>query len=185
MSQTDDFIRRLQELKAGDLARLRQLAGEPLDKTVPGFDLFTGLWWPLRQKNPTAPERRSAWLVAKLYGAFPLPHVRDPVRALACVLARTEPREQHGQERFRARFDALLTSPLSRLEPHLRWALSVVRKAVGQGSAGGIDWVQLLDDLRVWDRGNRGATGEDVREKWANQYLNPFKAKGREDGQTD
>jgi len=202
MSLTDEFIGRLESLKDGDRARLRQLAGQTLDHTLEGFDLFTGLWWPLRQTSPRAPERRSAWLVAKLYGAYRVRHIRDPSAALPCVLGRSEPpvpsdlrpalltseppRQPARREAFlvarrcRRRFDALLLSPLGRLEPHLRWALSVAREAVGQGREPGIDWVELLDDLRLWDRGAVLRRGKHIREQWAEQYLNPFTRKGND-----
>jgi len=169
VTPTEQFIARLESLKTGDRARLRQLAGQPLDHTLQGFDLFTGLWWPLRQRSPQAPERRSAWLVAKLYGAFRVPNVRAAPATLPCVLGRAEPREEKAQERFRQRFDALLLSPLARVESHLRWALGVARDAVDKGRESGLDWVQLLEDLRFWDRGAEGA--RDIREEWAKQYL--------------
>lgn len=179
MSQTESFIRRLEELKEGERSRLRRLAGWPLDETVPGFDLFTGLWWPLREKNPRAPERRSAWLVAKLFGAFPLKPVRDRQAWLARMLGRCEralPNE-FDRKRFRRRFDALLLSELSALEPHLSWALSTVRDAVGQKRAEGLDWARLLDDLRLWVRGpdrqdeDEDRRKRDIRDIWAEEYL--------------
>lgn len=170
MSQTDAFIAKLESLKAGDLARLRQSIGAGLDDTVECFDLFTGLWWPLRkQKRSNVPERQSAWLVAKLYGAFPLPHVPGEPTALPRILraAEPEPSEEYARKRYRRRFDALLAQPLARLEPHLRWALGAARQAVGRRRARGIDWVQLLDDLWQWDR------DRDIQENWARQYLKP------------
>jgi len=174
MSLTDRFVSQLEALKEGDRARLRQLAGQPLDKTVRGFDLFTGLWWPLRKESPKVPERRTAWLVAKLFGAFPLPHIRDPGATLPSVLGRAEQRQRE-PKRFRLRFHALLLAPLARLETHLRWALSVARHAVAQGHEPGIDWVRLLDDLPLWDR------GEDVRDQWAESYLSHIRRKGNDD----
>jgi len=174
MNQTERFITRLEGLKQGERSRLRRLTGRPLDETLQGFDLFTGLWWPLRQKNQAAPRREVAWLIAKLYGACPVPHVRPDGgkgAPLAQVLGRSEPREPH-LKAFRRRFDALLQSPLSGLEPHLRWALSVVAHAVKRDRGRGLDWVQLLDDLSVWDRGDEHRRERDVRDIWAEQYLN-------------
>lgn len=69
MSQTAAFIARLtNDLKfgPGERARLRVLAGSGLDESIGGFDLFTGLWWPLRQKNTASPRREIAWLISKL-----------------------------------------------------------------------------------------------------------------------
>jgi len=186
MSQTPEFIARLTSDRLfgpGERARLRALAGRGLDADVPGFDIFTGLWWPLRQKSPRAPERATAWMVAKLFGAFPIPPDRHERAELARVLGQWERslRNEFDRKRFRSRFDALLQSPLSALEPHLRWALSVVRKAVGQKQINGLDWVRLLDDLRLWIRGpdkqdeNPDRRERDVRDVWAGQYLNVTK----------
>src|SRR5262249_26684176 len=134
MTPTEEFIAKLEALKEGERSRLRQLAGKPLDETLAGFDLFTGLWWPLRQRSPRAPRRETGWLVAKLYGGFPVPHVcpeqLGPRPTLAWLLGQLEPSDEHGMPRFRRRFDALLCSSLSSLEPHLRWALSVIADAV-------------------------------------------------------
>ena len=159
MSQTAEYIKRLSDLREGDRSRLRRLAGKPLDATLQGFDLFTGLWWPLRSKSPATPSREPSWLVAKIFGAFRVPHIRADSRAgpsLPEVLGRCEPHDGDGRERFRTRFDALLCSSLSSLEPHLRWALGEVARAVAGHTphardVNGFDWVFLLDDLWLWD----------------------------------
>ena len=70
MSQTAKYIKKLSDLQEGDRSRLRRLAGRPLDATLQGFDLFTGLWWPLRAKSPATPRREPSWLVAKLFGVL-------------------------------------------------------------------------------------------------------------------
>ena len=159
MSQTAEYIKRLTALQEGELSRLRRLAGRPLDTTLQGFDLFTGLWWPLRAKSPATPRREPSWLVAKLFGAFRVPHIRLDSGAgpsLPEVLHRCEPHDEDGRKRFRTRFDALLCSSLSSLEEHLRWALGEVARAVAghvphARDVKGIDWVYLLDDLWHWD----------------------------------
>jgi hypothetical protein len=178
VSQTAEYIRRLEALQGGERLRLRSLAGQPLHSRLDGFDLFTGLWWPLRQRSPVTPRRETSWLIAKLYGTFAdaVPHVlpegskQGPT--LPAVLGSCEPPRPHCRDaalltspppdrdpaksefiaarRFRRRFDALLCSPLPALEPHLRWALGEVARANG---ARGIDWAILLDDLLLWDRG--------------------------------
>lgn len=169
MSQTVRFIKRLENLKEGERSRLRRLAGQPLDGTLQGFDLFTGLWWPLRHESPVTPRRETSWLVAKLYGAFPIPNAHG--RSFAHLLGQLEPRDEHGQRRYRARFDALLCSALPGVEPHLRWALNMIAGAVLE-KAKGLDWAQLLDDLSIWDRGEAHRHKRDVRDIWAEQYLN-------------
>jgi hypothetical protein len=194
MSQTREYIKRLENLKEGERSRLRRLAGQRLDKTLEGFDLFTGLWWPLRQSSPVAPRRETSWLVAKLFGAFgtavrhAVPEAQAKGPTLPAVLGVCEPNDPpdfKSRNRFRARFDALLCSPLAGpgagpgagIEPHLRWALGEVARAV-QGripharGITGIDWEQLLDHLSIWDRGESHRLNRDVRDVWAEAYLN-------------
>jgi hypothetical protein len=185
MNQTVAFIKRLENLMVGERSRLRSLAGRPLDARLDGFDLFTGRWWPLRQRSPVAPRRATSWLVATLFGAFgfAVPHVQPDTGArptLPAVLGLCEPRdapEYKAHDRFRTRFDALLCSPLPALEPHLRWALGEVAKAVADRvphakGVRGIDWARLLDDLSIWDRGEAHRRRRDVRDEWAEAYLN-------------
>jgi len=178
MSQTAAFIGRItNDIKwgPGERASLRLLAGRGLDVDVDGFDLFTGLWWPLRAKNAAAPRREIAWLVTKLYAAFPIQHERcerDGPTALAVILGREERRllVDADRERLRQHFDSLLCAELAGIEPDLRWALTAVQRAVARGRSIGLDWVQLTDDLSVWDRGEEHRLRRDVRELWAQQY---------------
>ncbi len=180
MSQSAEYIRRLEELKEGDRSRLRLLAGRSLDETITGFDIFTGLWWPLRAKSPTTPRREPSWLIAKLFCAFHIPHIRldsGTGHTLPAVLRRCEPRDENARNRFRTRIDAMLCASLASLEPHLRWALGEVARAVAgrvphAKNVEGIDWAQLLDDLSIWDRGDEHRRGRDVRDIWAEIYLN-------------
>jgi hypothetical protein len=180
MSQTAKYIKKLSALQEGERSRLRRLAGRPLDATLQGFDLFTGLWWPLRAESPATPRREPSWLVAKLFGALRVPHIRPGSGAGASlpeVLGRIEPRDGDGRKRFRTRLDTLLCSALFCLEPHLRWALGEVAWGVAghvphARDVKGIDWVQLLDDLSIWDRGKKHRRGRDVRDIWAEAYLN-------------
>lgn len=215
MSQTIAYIKRLEALQEGERARLRSLAGQRLDGSLAGFDFFTGLWWPLRQASPVAPRREPSWLVAKLFGAFgsTVPHIRPEGQnfgpTLPAALGQCEPRRLHcpdvapltsptpdhepaksefvAARTFRRRFDALLCSPLPALEPHLRWALGEVARAVAGRIAHtrgiiGIDWAQLLDDLSIWDQGERHRIGRDVRDIWAETYLNAAEPSNQRQG---
>ncbi len=159
MSATEQYIRKLQELKSGDLGLLRSHLGQGLDHTVQGFDLFTGLWWPLRQQSQQAPRRQVAWLVAKLYAFRPVPDVRGST--LACQLSkcwhRLEKKEE--KERFQDKFDNLLTLPVRRIEPALQWALDEI-----DSWDLGLDWARLTDDLSFWD--------DTKRLQWAEEFLN-------------
>jgi len=154
VSATEQYIEVLTRLKTGELGLLRNHAGQGLDETLDGFDLFAGLWWPLRQKSERAPRREVAWLVAKLYAFCPIPHSFD--KTIALQLRRCQPKER---ERFAQRFDRMLILPLDKIEPALQWALHEVASKSPQ-----LDWVKLTDDLSIWER-------ESTRLNWAEQFL--------------
>ncbi len=156
MTPTESFVQNLISLKPGELGMLRRHVTRRLDESVDGFDLFAGLWWPLREKNQRAPRREVAWLIAKLYAAYPLPQREGAT--LAKVLGGIQPHD----EARRRRFDELLSLSLPELEPALRWALALVGAADGA-----MDWVRLTDQLSIWER-------EETRLKWANEYLHLF-----------
>lgn len=157
MSTTDQYIEVLTRLKPGDLGLLRTHAGKGLDESIDGFDLFAGLWWPLRQRNERAPRREVAWLIAKLYAFCPIPH--SPNDYLARQLRRCQPNEKRERERYREKFDRMLALPVSQIEPVLQWALDWVALSRPR-----LDWVKLTDDLSIWER-------ESTRLKWAQQFL--------------
>lgn len=154
---TEQYIEVLTRLKPGELGLLRTHAGQGLDESVDGFDLFAGLWWPLRQKDGRAPRREVAWLVAKAYAFCPIEH--SPSDTLARQLRRCQPNHDLESERFRQRFDRMLILPLDKIEPALRWALDRVA-----ANSRKLDWVKLTDDLSIWER-------ETTRLKWAEQFL--------------
>ena len=159
MTATETYIDVLTQLKAGDLGLLRTHAGRGLDESVQGFDLFAGLWWPLREKNQRAPRRQVAWLVAKLYAFRPIEHC--PGCPLASQLRRTAPKKDTDRraKRLRQRFDEMLLLPLDDIEPALQWALDTLASNDLK-----LDWVKLTDDLSMWER-------ESTRLKWAEQFL--------------
>ncbi|MEW6403516.1 MAG: type I-E CRISPR-associated protein Cse2/CasB [Chloroflexota bacterium] len=157
MTPTEQYVDILTRLKPGDLGLLRVNARHRLDESVDGFDLFTGLWWPLRERNEAAPRRDVAWLIAKLYAYCPIPH--SPHDFLARQLRRCQPIEKQASERYCKRFDRMLLLPLSQIEPALQWALDRVAS-----NSLRLDWVRLTNDLSIWER-------ESVRLKWAEQYL--------------
>ena len=154
---TEQYVDILGRLKPGDLGLLRTHAGQDLDESVHGFDLFAGLWWPLQNKSQFAPRREVAWLVAKLYAFSPMPHSAGDT--LAHLLHRCQPNEERSRKRFREKFDDMLLLPLGKIEPALRWALSII--ASGNMP---LDWVRLTNDLSNWER-------EATRLRWAEQFL--------------
>lgn len=160
MTPTEEYINRLLSLKPGELNLLRCLAGQPPDRTLSGFDLFAGLWWPLRQKSPGAPRRAVAWLVAKLYTFAPMPNA--PGSSLPKLLRRLAGRDPGRLMKFQQRIDQMLLLPLTQIEPGLQWALLELRR----GRAQALDWVQFADDLSFWERGC-------TRTKWAQEFLMP------------
>jgi hypothetical protein len=157
MTPTEQFIQTLESLKAGDLGRLRNLADLPLDESVDGFDLFAGLWWPLREKNQRAPRREVAWLIAKLYAFCPLPHAAGVT--LPGQLGKLRVADERARARHQQRFDELLVLPLLAIEPALRWGLALLAD-----NDRGLDWVRLTDDLSIWER-------EETRMKWSREFL--------------
>ena len=157
MNPTEQFIDTLTQLKTGELGLLRTHAGQRIDESVEGFDLFSGLWWPLRQRNERAPHRAVAWLIANLYACCPVPHASG--EAFARQLALCQPSEQGARERFRQRFDGMLLLPLRSIEPALQQAIGLIG---GQGKH--LDWAMLTDDLSIWER-------ETTRLKWAGEFL--------------
>lgn len=165
MTPTEQYVNTLTNLKAGELGLLRTHAGQGLDEIVDGFDLFTGLWWPLRAKSKRAPRREVAWLIAKLYAFRPIEH--SPGKTLACQLGQCQPVKDTERERFGQRFDRMLAMPLGKMEPELRWALDVIDSQNLK-----VDWVRLTDELSLWER-------ESTRIKWAEQFLGYKKGGGR------
>lgn len=159
MNATQQYIKILTRLKSGEIGLLRRHTGQGLDETVEGFDLFAGLWWPLRQTSQRAPRREVAWLIAKLYACFPV--AQSAGDTLARQLRRCRPKDDRQQKRFAQRFDRMLLLPLDEIEPALQWAIRTVA-AVDRK----LDWVKLTDDLSIWQR-------ESTRLAWAEEFLQP------------
>ena len=161
MTPTEQYIEVLTHLKAGELALLREHAGQGLDRSVDGFDLFAGLWWPLRAKNQRAPRRAVAWLVAKLYAVRPIKH--SPGKILACQLRRCRKDKDPEKDPVAQRFDRMLTLPIDMIETALQWALDLISSKHLT-----LDWVRLTNDLSIWER-------ETTRLKWAEEFLKSSK----------
>lgn len=175
MSETWKFIARLESLTQGERAQLRCLNGQGLDQSVISFDLFTGVWWPLRNESKGAPRRETAWLIARLFCSFKIPNAEGALYSLPMILGNAEPLEARQQKSYHLRFDALLQSTLLNIEPHLRWALPVVVRSVNMGRCAGLDWAKLLDELSIWDRGDEHRLKRDIQDIWAEQYLNAIR----------
>ena len=91
MTPTEQYVKVLANLKSGELGLLRKHAGRGLDESVEGFDLFAGLWWPLRARNQCAPRREVAWLIAKLFAFRCVAHSPgDTLAVQLCTLPEQE-----------------------------------------------------------------------------------------------
>lgn len=175
MTETDRFINKLMNLRDADLSRLRRFIQIPLNESVEGFDLFTGLWWPLRARSPAAPRKEASFLIAGLFASFAIPHNKNQEGragpSLAQALAQCEPWDSLARDRYRRRFDLLLRTALSELTPDLVWALSCVEGALMERRLAGLDWVSLLDDISIWDKGSLHRRRQDIKDIWAEQYI--------------
>jgi hypothetical protein len=60
------LVRLASQLDAASWAVLAEAADRPLNHSPAAFDIFTGLYWPLRNKDRTCPSRNAAWLSLKL-----------------------------------------------------------------------------------------------------------------------
>lgn len=60
------FVRLAAGLDSDSWAVLEQAANRPLNHSPAAFDIFTGLYWPLRNRDRTLPSRNAAWLALKL-----------------------------------------------------------------------------------------------------------------------
>jgi len=156
VTPTEQFVDTLTRLKPGEVGLLRTHAGQGLDESVDGFDLFAGLWWPLRQKSSRAPRRQVAWLIAKLFAFCPIQ--QSPGDTLASQLRQCQPSEER-KKAFQRRFDEMLLLPLDRIEPTLQWAVREIRS-----NGKKLDWAKLIDDLSIWEWGS-------TRLKWADEFL--------------
>jgi hypothetical protein len=129
------------------------------------FDLFTGLWWPLRDKGPRVPARETAWLVAKLFAWNPRNDHALPFPAGVRRLAGLPPHDAKRFARAEQEFERLLSGANLPREPDLR---KFVRRLQRKGL--GLDWALLLDDLSRW------TNPEECRPaRWAKAWLSTTK----------
>uniref|UniRef100_A0A7C5REU3 Type I-E CRISPR-associated protein Cse2/CasB n=1 Tax=Thermus caliditerrae TaxID=1330700 RepID=A0A7C5REU3_9DEIN len=148
----EDFIGRLEKLKEQKVwtrARAvlrRSLAFDP--GVYPPAMPFVEPW--VREEGWV---REAHYLVAALYALLDGAHVEG--RTLARALR--EARERRGSESLERRFLALLDADRDQLPHRLRQAAGLVE--------GGVDFVQLLRDLRHWFHPDRW-----VQARWAREF---------------
>jgi len=147
---TEAYINNLTSLKHGDLGKIRSM--QYMDNDIQGFDLFTSIWWTLREKSPRAPKREAAWLIMKLYAAYPIPHLEGT--SLCARLKEIPVPNPAGKI-----LDSLINLSLIELEKPLLSLLRLIYK----NSCESLDWVKLTDDISGWDFGY-------IRSGWINEY---------------
>ena len=147
-------------LKSGDLSLIRTLQNKTLDESLEGFDIFTSLWWPLREKNQRAPRREPAWLIAKLFASCPLKHANGMSLPKLLGKLANEQRRANSEPISENLFERIINLPFDMLEPELKKALMQISRKYES-----IDWVHLIETVSIWDR-------EYIRERWIFDFIN-------------
>jgi hypothetical protein len=157
--QTSDaaarFVTSLRRLDRSKLLTLRQAAGKPLGAGLASFDIFNGLWRPLRRKRRVG--RGPCWLVATL---FPWNSKSGGAGSLGAAMRAFAARRANFDQAKR-RFSLLLASSGPTADLRL---LETVRLLAEEDLP--LDWVRLLRDLSEWY-----APGRPVQRTWANDFL--------------
>ena len=137
------FVRAASLLTAADWGVLR--GARSMEDDPAAFDVFTAVYWPLRDKYPSLPRRRAAWLAIKLMACSGRLRPKGISRDQALQPWRDLPRQQLGREGAR-RYPRSIPGG-DRLETELR---RVIGRYVSSKSAAEIDWpgmCQFLNDV--------------------------------------
>lgn len=165
MTPTEQFIQTLAGMKSGEKTRFRLSVGARPDQNAEAFDLFTGIWWPLRQQFQNAPKREIAWIVCGLFSLYNIPHVGG--QTLPIVLSSLEPGSDERKRRYRQKLDDIFNSSVKSIPDLFPWALHEVYV-----NKRAIDWAQLTDDLSIWDSGDSHRRKSEIKRIWLKQYVN-------------
>jgi CRISPR type I-E-associated protein CasB/Cse2 len=156
------FLNRLKELPASDLKLLRENTGGTPGSDVRAFDLFTEIFWELRQKHKQL-NKETCWLVATLYSWHSHESHDAQYGSLASVLKRVHQktcRNDESKKTAQNRFIRMLNLPRKELGPPLADVLRLFNR---QGLA--VYWPRLLDDLSRWNDPDRS-----VQQCWEQEY---------------
>jgi len=159
----EGFVSGLTELVAREdraaLAALRRTLGTPAGSQAEAARVV------YRLLPASAPQwrERDCWLVAGLFALHPQQiarHADENRHNLADSLRRLADAESVSAEGVERRLIALLNAEREDLEDHLRHAVAQLR-----GHDVGVDYVELLRDLRGW-----GADERWVQRRWARAF---------------
>ncbi|MDA1129539.1 MAG: type I-E CRISPR-associated protein Cse1/CasA [Chloroflexi bacterium] len=133
-------------LNHGDWSVLSEAAYKSMQESPAGFDVLTGLLWPLRSTTRGLPSRNVAWLVLKLMSSVPS-GARTLLSDATFSPLRDLPKREAGQKTKggSAPFRYPVSLPAGhRLESELRRAIASNNKS---RSPRPIDWANLCHDL--------------------------------------
>ncbi len=141
------FVLAAAALSHGDWAVLASAAGREMHESPPAFDLFSGLWWPLRRApGVTPPAREVAWLVLKLMATAPPSHRHQAAGAAFLPISKLPKRQPPGRRDGRkedSRYPvAFPRGP--RLETSLR---QIIHENLRDRKPEPVDWAGLCDRL--------------------------------------
>jgi hypothetical protein len=135
------FVFAASQLDDASWGVLAAAANCSMDADPAAFDIFTGLYWPLRTKQTTVPSRPAAWLALKLMAtagsARPRPSQRSGSFQPWAQLALT------ASPVMKRAYPRALPTPRT-LEVELR---EIIRKGISEASSCTVDWPGLCQVL--------------------------------------
>jgi len=134
---TRRFIAATKRLDAGAWIALAAAAGRSMEEHPAAFDIFTGLYWPLRSGQDRLPSRGAAWMILKLMATAGRgrPRLGDRDGSFR-PWEKLEPAASPAKQK---RYPRATPAGL-RLETELR---EIIRKAVASNPSTRIDWSGL------------------------------------------
>ena len=179
-SSPDELIDENQNMDRAALARLRRTLGKGMNEAFEAFP-YVARW----TEGLNTWHEQCYYLVAALFAMYSAKHrarswhheqnLKRHQRNLgASFLGLNAKMQEQGQtdERSKSverRFTALLVSRRNDLSERLRHAVSLLA-----AHRVPVDWVQLLDDLRWWEQGERAASSRSFfispQRQWANSF---------------
>ncbi len=150
-----EFCERLEQLDAGERARLKRNAG----RTLAESHNVLGLFFRMLPHNVPRYQEETYFLVATL---FPLAEGGGEGNLGDALYKVRNPKYAQGLDR---RVEILLEADREQLPFRLRQAIRFL-ESKREGKHGAVNWPRLLQDLLNWERPKRS-----VQERWARAYF--------------